>query len=183
MKNSILLPPLFLLFLLSPTHASEASPIPLLAEKFNQSGSAADGAMVFKNCAALSNTLLNAYEDSIHGEDDSLLSVIDEWSLKTDKYVEIASNFASSVEKEEAEKATATAELGIISGIRFDNMVSIFDENYYDLLRFYTEALQNTSLRVVKIENNISAFVVDIGYSVRRCDELLAAYGNHPLLN
>ena len=157
MKNSILLPPLFLLFLLSPTHASEASPIPLLAGKFNQSGSAADGAMVFKNCAALSNTLLNAYEDSIHGEDDSLLSVIDEWSLKTDKYVEIASNFALSV--------------------------SIFNENYYGLLRFYTEALQNTSLRVVKIENNISAFVVDIGYSVRRCDELLAAYGNHPLLN
>ena len=115
-------------------------------------------------------------KDGDRGDEDTLLSIIDKWSSRSAKYVEIASIFASSVEKEEAEKATATAELGIISGIRFDNMVSIFDENYYDLLRFYTGAVQITSLQVVQIENNQFAFVAGIDYLVRLCDGLLTEY-------
>ena len=117
----------------------EESPLPSLVEKFNQSDSATDGAVMFKHCAVLNNALLNSYKDGNRGIDDTLLSIIDQWSRRTAKYVEIASIFALSVEKEEEK---AAAELDIVHGIRFDNDISIFDENYYDLLRFYTVVLQ-----------------------------------------
>ena len=151
----------------------EEPPLPSLVEKFNQSGSATDGAVMFKHCAVLNNALLNSYKDGNRGIDDTLLSIIDQWSRRTAKYVEIASIFALSVEKEEEK---AAAELGIGLGIRFDNDISIFDKNYYDLLRFYTEVLQNSSLRVVEIESNQFAYVSSTGYLVRACNEVLADY-------
>lgn len=158
-------------FLLFPLllHAAEMPALSELFEKYNQGRSSRSGAELFKHCAALNNALLNAYKDNAQ-QDDELVEIIEQYSLITATHVEIASVLTVGIGRDEVEDITAALDSPS------DNTVNIFDVEYYGLLSFYTDVVQNASLVTVQIDRSTSAFVSSLNEPLELCNAALSFY-------
>lgn len=162
-------------FLLLPLllHAAEMPALSELFENYEQGRSSRSGAELFKHCAAFNNALLNAYKDNAQ-QDDELLEIIEQYSLITATHVEIASVLTVGIGRDEVEDTTAALDSAIDSPS--DNTVNIFDVEYYGLLSFYTDVVQNASLVTVQIDRSTSAFVSSLNEPVELCNAALSFY-------
>lgn len=160
------------LLLFSASEAQESS-LPELEENFARSGSARDGELLFKHCAAFNNALLNGYKDNSNKDIESA-EAIEKYSLITAKHVDIASLFTLGVSRQGLSAALASPGNSIQELLNESN--GIFDETYYGLLSYYTNVLQNASLRTVEVGPGVSAFVSSLNELVDSCDRALSMF-------
>ena len=144
-----------------------------MRENFEASGSAEDGSLLFRNCAALNNALLNAYKDG-DSSSPELAQIIEDHSVTTAKYMEIASLFTIA--------ATGIDINTIVSDSQFslDDQIAppgdFFDPEYFELLSYYTDAVENASLITVEIDESTSAFTTSLYETIEICRESISEF-------
>ena len=173
MKNHVYAALSCYLLLPALVHAAEMPSLSDLFDNYDRDRSSRSGAVLFKHCAAFNNALLNAYKDNAQ-QDDELVDTVEQYSLITATHVEIASVLTVGIGRDDVEDVTAALDAAIDTPS--SNSVNIFDLEYYELLRFYTGAVQNAALITVQIDRNTSAFVSSLNEPAELCNAALSTY-------